>query len=86
MLTLWNVIWFILIFVVITGYFILDGFDLGVGALYPFLGKDEVKKDYKQALQWYEKYLEVARPGTQGYEFATKSVTFLKGELFMEEP
>ena len=46
----------------------------------------EVKKDYKQALQWYEKYLEVARPGTQGYEFATKSVTFLKGELFMEEP
>lgn len=46
----------------------------------------EVKKDYKQALQWYEKYLEVARPGKQGYEFATKSVTFLKGELFMEEP
>ena len=46
----------------------------------------EVKKDYKQALQWYEKYLEVARPGTQGYEFAAKSVTFLKGELFMEEP
>ena len=46
----------------------------------------EVKKDYKQALQWYEKYLEVARPGTKGYEFATKSVTFLKGELFMEEP
>ena len=44
----------------------------------------EVKKDYKQAL--HEKYLEVARPGTQGYEFATKSVTFLKGELFMEEP
>ena len=44
MLTLWNVIWFILIFVVISGYFILDGFDLGVGALYPFLGKDEVKK------------------------------------------
>ncbi len=46
----------------------------------------EVKKDYKQALQWYEKYLEVARPGTRGYEFATKRVTFLKGELFMEEP
>ena len=46
----------------------------------------EIKKDYKQALKLYEKYLEVARPGTQGYEFATKSVTFLKGELFMEEP
>ena len=46
----------------------------------------EIKKDYKQALQWYEKYLEVAHPGTKGYEFATKSVTFLKGELFMEEP
>ena len=46
----------------------------------------EVKKDYKHALQWYEKYLEVARPGTQGYEFATKSVTFLRGELFMDQP
>lgn len=46
----------------------------------------EIKKDYNQALKWYEKYLEVARPGTQGYEFATKSVSFLKGELFMEEP
>lgn len=46
----------------------------------------EIKKDYKQALKWYEKYLAVARPGTKGYEFATKSVSFLKGELFMEEP
>lgn len=44
MLTFWNVLWFILIFVVITGYFILDGFDLGVGTLYPFLGKDEKAK------------------------------------------
>ncbi len=45
----------------------------------------EVKKDYKHALEWYEKYLQVARPGSQGYEFATKSITYLKGELFMEE-
>lgn len=44
MLTLWNVIWFVLIFVVLGGYFILDGFDLGVGALYPFLAKDEKSK------------------------------------------
>ena len=45
----------------------------------------EVKKDYRQALQWYEKYLKVATPGSRGYEFATKSVAYLKGELFMEE-
>ncbi len=45
----------------------------------------EQKKDYKQALAWYEKYLAVARPGTKGYEFATESVKYLKGELFMEE-
>ena len=44
MLTLWNVLWFILIFVLIIGYFILDGFDLGTGVLYPFLGKDEKDK------------------------------------------
>ena len=45
----------------------------------------EQKKDYMQALSWYEKYLGVARPGTRGYDFATESVKYLKGELFMEE-
>ncbi|MBR5042357.1 MAG: tetratricopeptide repeat protein [Bacteroidales bacterium] len=45
----------------------------------------EIKKDYKQAIQWFEKYLQVARPGTKGYEWAAKSVEYLKGELFMEE-
>ena len=46
----------------------------------------EQKKDYRQALQWYEKYMEVARPGSTGYEFAAKSIAYLRGELFMEEP
>ena len=46
----------------------------------------EKKKDYKQALKWYEVYLKFARPGSKGYEFATKSVEYIKGELFMEAP
>lgn len=45
----------------------------------------EQKKDYKSALEWYEKYLKVAKPGSRGYNFATQSVNYLKGELFMEE-
>ena len=45
----------------------------------------ERQKKYKQALEYYEKYLKVARPGSRGYEFARKSVEMLKGELFMEE-
>lgn len=45
----------------------------------------EQKKDYKTALEWYEKYLKVAKPGTRGHTFATQSVKYLKGELFMEE-
>ncbi len=45
----------------------------------------EQKKDYKSALEWYEKYLKVAKPGTRGHDFATQSVKYLKGELFMEE-
>jgi tetratricopeptide (TPR) repeat protein len=44
----------------------------------------EQKKDYKSALEWYEKYLAVAKPGSNGYKFALKSVEILKGELFME--
>ena len=39
-----QVIWFVLIGVLFAGYAVLDGFDLGVGTLYPFLGKTEADK------------------------------------------
>lgn len=45
----------------------------------------EQKKEYKSALEWYKKYLAVAKPGSSGYKFALKSIEILKGELFMEE-
>lgn len=45
----------------------------------------QMKKDYKQAMEWYEKYLKVASPGSKGYEFAVDNVKYLKGELFMED-
>lgn len=32
-----NIVWFVLVGVLFTGYFILDGFDLGVGALHEHL-------------------------------------------------
>lgn len=35
-----TVIWFILIVVLFTGFFILEGFDYGVGGLMPFLSDD----------------------------------------------
>ena len=44
------------------------------------------KKDYRQAIAWYEKYLKVATPGSKGYEFAKDNLDYLKGELFMVEP
>ncbi len=34
-------IWYVLIGVLLTGYAILDGFDLGVGVLYPFIAKKD---------------------------------------------
>ncbi|MEV1249414.1 cytochrome d ubiquinol oxidase subunit II [Nonomuraea sp. NPDC050022] len=34
-------IWFVLIAVLWTGYFLLEGFDFGVGVLLPFLARDE---------------------------------------------
>ncbi len=37
-------IWFVLIGVLLAGYAIFDGFDLGVGVLYPFLGRSEADK------------------------------------------
>jgi cytochrome d ubiquinol oxidase subunit II len=36
-----NTIWFILIAVLFTGFFLLEGFDYGVGILLPFLGKND---------------------------------------------
>ncbi|MBI9043940.1 MAG: cytochrome d ubiquinol oxidase subunit II [Anaerolineaceae bacterium] len=36
-----NILWFVLIGVLYTGYFILEGFDFGVGMLLPFLGKTD---------------------------------------------
>jgi cytochrome d ubiquinol oxidase subunit II len=38
-------LWFVLVGVLITGYAIFDGFDLGIGVLYPFLGKSEQDKE-----------------------------------------
>ncbi len=43
-MTFLQILWFILIFVLITGYFVLDGFDLGIGSLYTVLGKSEKEK------------------------------------------
>src|SRR5882757_9021729 len=39
-----NTIWFILVGVLFTGYAILDGFDLGIGALHLFTNKDEERR------------------------------------------
>ncbi len=39
-----NIVWFVLIGVLLTGYAILDGFDLGVGALHLLVKKDEERR------------------------------------------
>ncbi|WP_433380207.1 cytochrome d ubiquinol oxidase subunit II [Streptosporangium sp. CA-115845] len=37
-------VWFVLIAVLWTGYFVLEGFDFGVGVLLPLLGRDEADR------------------------------------------
>jgi|SRR5271157_165975 len=39
-----NVLWFMLIAILYVGFFILEGFDFGVGMLLPFLGKDDAER------------------------------------------
>lgn len=39
-----NTLWFILIAVLYIGFFILEGFDFGVGMLLPFLGKNDTQR------------------------------------------
>jgi cytochrome d ubiquinol oxidase subunit II len=45
-----NTIWFILVGVLFTGYAILDGFDLGVGALHLFARTDEERRVFLNAI------------------------------------
>jgi len=39
-----NTLWFILIAVLYIGFFVLEGFDFGVGMLQPFIGKNDVER------------------------------------------
>jgi cytochrome d ubiquinol oxidase subunit II len=45
-----NIIWYILVGVLLTGYAMLDGFDLGVGALHLFVKKDEHRRTLLNAI------------------------------------
>ena len=39
-----QVLWFILIAVLWTGFFVLEGFDFGVGVLHRFVGRTELER------------------------------------------
>ena len=39
-----NTLWFIFIAVLYTGFFVLEGFDFGVGLLLPFMGKNDLER------------------------------------------
>jgi len=41
----YQMLWFVLVLILFVGYSLLDGFDLGVGVLLPFLGKTKEEKD-----------------------------------------
>ena len=42
-------IWFFLVAFLLTGYVVLDGFDLGAGVLYPFIARTEDEKRVMRA-------------------------------------
>ncbi len=48
-MTTLGVIWFALVGVLLAGYALFDGFDLGLGTLYPFLAKDDDDKEVMRA-------------------------------------
>ena len=39
-----NIVWYVLFVVIIAGYLIMDGFDIGVGILHPFLAKNDQER------------------------------------------
>lgn len=45
-----NTIWFLIVGILLTGYAVLDGFDLGVGALHLFIRRDEHRRIFLNAI------------------------------------
>lgn len=45
----------------------------------------ERMKNYDKALEYYERYKKVGKPGTAGYRFVEESIEYVKREKFMEE-
>ncbi len=45
----------------------------------------EQKKDYRRAVEYYERYLRLATPGTRGYRQIEEALRFVRAERFMEE-
>lgn len=42
-------------------------------------------KEYDKALEYYELYLKLGKPGSKGYKFAEESVSYIRQEKFMTE-
>ena len=42
-------------------------------------------KKYDKALEYYERYLKLAKPGSAGYKYAEESIAYIKQEKFMQE-
>ena len=42
-------------------------------------------KNYKKALEYYERYIKLGKPGSTGYKFVEESIEYVKQEKFMEE-
>ncbi len=45
-----NIVWFLLVGTLLAGYAVLDGFDLGVGILHLFVGRDEERRIFLNAI------------------------------------
>ena len=44
-MTALGILWYFLIALLVAGYFVLDGFDLGAGVLYPFIAKTDEERE-----------------------------------------
>lgn len=42
-------------------------------------------KNYAKAIEYYERYLKLGKPGTAGYQFVEESIQYVKQEKFMAE-
>ena len=72
-----RLIWWLLLGILVIGFAVMDGFDLGVATLFRWLGRDDDKRPVTVTACWYE----VCTLPVSGEMFSGKRLVYVERNL-----